>query len=101
RDRESAGKHLEAGAKRVLLSAPGKGDIKTLVMGINESDFDPEKDDIVSNASCTTNCLAPVVKVLNEKFGVKKGLMTTVHSYTNDQRILDLPHSDYRRARAA
>ncbi len=94
-------KHLEAGAKKVILSAPAKDDITTLVMGVNHESYDPENDDIVSNASCTTNCLAPVVKVLHEQFGLKRGLMTTVHSYTNDQRILDLPHSDYRRARAA
>ena len=101
RSKEKAGLHLKAGAKKVLLSAPGKGDIKTLVMGINENDYDPQADDVVSNASCTTNCLAPIAKVLEEKFGIRKGLMTTVHSYTNDQRILDLPHEDYRRARAA
>ncbi|MET3576723.1 type I glyceraldehyde-3-phosphate dehydrogenase [Bhargavaea ullalensis] len=101
RSKEKAGLHLEAGAKKVLLSAPGKGDIKTLVMGINENDYDPQADDVVSNASCTTNCLAPIAKVLQEKFGIRKGLMTTIHSYTNDQRILDLPHEDYRRARAA
>lgn len=94
-------KHLEAGAKKVILSAPAKDEITTLVMGVNHESYDPAKDDIVSNASCTTNCLAPVVKVLHEQFGLKRGLMTTVHSYTNDQRILDLPHSDYRRARAA
>ena len=101
RDEEGLSKHLQAGAKKVVLSAPAKGDITTLVMGVNHEDYDPEKDDIISNASCTTNCLAPVVKVLNDKFGVKRGLMTTVHSYTNDQNLLDLPHSDYRRARAA
>jgi glyceraldehyde 3-phosphate dehydrogenase len=94
-------KHLEAGAKKVILSAPAKDDITTLVMGVNHESYDPANDNIVSNASCTTNCLAPVVKVLHDQFGVKRGLMTTVHSYTNDQRILDLPHSDYRRARAA
>ena len=100
-DKEGLSKHLEAGAKKVILSAPAKGDITTLVMGVNHESYDPAKDNIVSNASCTTNCLAPVVKVLHEKFGVKRGLMTTIHSYTNDQRILDFPHSDYRRARAA
>lgn len=100
-NREALSKHLEAGAKKVILSAPAKDDVTTLVMGVNHEDYDPAKDDIVSNASCTTNCLAPVVKVLNEKFGVKRGLMTTVHAYTNDQSLLDLPHSDYRRARAA
>ena len=99
--KEGLSKHLEAGAKKVILSAPAKDDITTLVMGVNHESYDPAKDNIVSNASCTTNCLAPVVKVLHGKFGVKRGLMTTVHSYTNDQRILDFPHSDYRRARAA
>ncbi|CAM3181894.1 type I glyceraldehyde-3-phosphate dehydrogenase [Filibacter tadaridae] len=101
RDKEKLSKHLEAGAKKVILSAPAKGELTTLVMGVNHELYDPNKDDIVSNASCTTNCLAPVVKVLNDQFGVKRGLMTTIHSYTNDQRILDLPHEDYRRARAA
>ena len=100
-DRAGLNKHLEAGAKKVILSAPAKGDITTLVMGVNHESYDPANDDIVSNASCTTNCLAPVVKVLHSEFGVKRGLMTTIHSYTNDQRILDFPHSDYRRARAA
>lgn len=98
---EGLNKHIEAGAKKVILSAPAKGEVTTLVMGVNHEDYNPETDHIVSNASCTTNCLAPVVKVLNDKFGVKRGLMTTVHAYTNDQRILDTPHSDYRRARAA
>lgn len=100
---EGASKHLKAGAKRVIVSAPVKdGDaIRTLVVGINHETYDPAKDLIVSNASCTTNCLAPVVKVLNDKFKVQRGLMTTIHSYTNDQRILDLGHSDYRRMRAA
>ena len=100
RDSDSAGKHLEAGAKRVIVSAPGKN-MSTFVMGVNHTDYDPKKDFVMSNASCTTNCLAPVAKVLDEKFGVKRGMMTTIHSYTNDQKILDLPHSDYRRARAA
>ena len=100
-DREGLGKHLEAGAKRVILSAPAKGDIPMLVMGVNHESYDAANDTIVSNASCTTNCLAPIVKVLNDKFGIERGMMTTVHSYTNDQKILDLPHSDYRRARAA
>lgn len=100
RDADSAGKHLEAGAKRVIVSAPGKN-MSTFVMGVNHTDYDPKKDFVMSNASCTTNCLAPVAKVLDEKFGVKRGMMTTIHSYTNDQKILDLPHSDYRRARAA
>ena len=98
---EALNKHIEAGAKRVILSAPAKGDITTLVMGVNHEDYNAETDKIVSNASCTTNCLAPLVKVLNDKFGVKRGLMTTVHSYTNDQSLLDIPHSDFRRARAA
>ena len=98
---EALSKHLEAGAKKVILSAPAKDDITMLVMGVNEETYDPAKDNIISNASCTTNCLAPMVKVLNDKFGVKRGLMTTIHSYTNDQNLLDLPHSDYRRARAA
>lgn len=100
-NKEALSKHIEAGAKKVILSAPAKGDLTTLVMGVNHEDYDPATDNIVSNASCTTNCLAPVVKVLNDKFGVKRGLMTTVHSYTNDQNLLDLPHGDYRRARAA
>ncbi|MCG3088641.1 type I glyceraldehyde-3-phosphate dehydrogenase [Sporosarcina cyprini] len=101
RDQKGLQKHIDAGAKKVILSAPAKGDIKTLVMGVNHKDYDAGSDHIVSNASCTTNCLAPVVKVLNDEFGIKRGMMTTVHSYTNDQRILDLPHDDYRRARAA
>ena len=101
RDEKGLMKHIEAGAKKVILSAPAKGDVKTLVMGVNEESYDPENDKVVSNASCTTNCLAPVVKVLQDQFGINKGMMTTIHSYTNDQRILDLPHSDYRRARAA
>ncbi|MCD6309565.1 MAG: type I glyceraldehyde-3-phosphate dehydrogenase [Candidatus Eremiobacteraeota bacterium] len=103
RTREGASKHFKAGAKRVIITAPSKkkGDDITIVMGVNEDKYDPEKHFIISNASCTTNCLAPVVKVVHEKFGVKSGLMTTIHSYTNDQRILDLPHKDLRRARAA
>lgn len=101
RDAEKAGKHITAGAKKVIISAPGKGDIATFVLGVNEDKYDASKDNIVSNASCTTNCIAPVVKVLMDNFGIKKGLMTTIHSYTNDQSILDLPHSDLRRARAA
>ncbi|MFH1772723.1 MAG: type I glyceraldehyde-3-phosphate dehydrogenase [Candidatus Omnitrophota bacterium] len=101
RDAEKAGLHLKAGAKKVIISAPAKGDIATFVLGVNEEKYDPAIHDIVSNASCTTNCIAPVVKVIKDKFGVKKGLMTTIHSYTNDQRILDFPHSDLRRARAA
>jgi len=98
---ETAGAHLEAGAKKVIISAPAKGNIKTLVMGVNEDEYDPLEHNIVSNASCTTNCLAPFAKVILDKFGIKKGLMTTVHAYTNDQSILDYPHSDLRRARAA
>jgi glyceraldehyde 3-phosphate dehydrogenase len=99
---DGAAKHLKAGAQRVVISAPAKDDkVRTLVVGINHETYDPAKDQIVSNASCTTNCLAPVVKVLHDTFKVQRGLMTTVHSYTNDQRILDLGHSDYRRMRAA
>jgi glyceraldehyde 3-phosphate dehydrogenase len=101
RDREGAGKHLEAGAKKVIISAPGKNPDLTVVLGVNEDQYDPEKHHIISNASCTTNCLAPVAKVLNNEFGIVKGYMVTVHAYTNDQRILDLPHKDLRRARAA
>ena len=101
RDKENASKHLQAGAKKVIITAPAKSPDITIVMGVNEGDYDPEKNNIISNASCTTNCLAPVAKVLVEQFGIKKGLMTTIHSYTNDQRLLDLPHSDLRRARAA
>lgn len=99
--RDAAAKHIEAGAKKVIISAPGKDMDLTLCMGINEQSYDPSQHQIVSNASCTTNCLAPVAKVLLEQFGIVKGLMTTIHSYTNDQRILDLPHGDLRRARAA
>jgi len=97
---ETAGAHLEAGAKKVIISAPAKGKVKTLVMGVNEDEYDPLEHNIVSNASCTTNCLAPVAKVILDRFGISKGLMTTIHSYTNDQCILDFPHSDLRRARA-
>ena len=93
--------HIEAGAKKVIISAPAKQEDITIVMGVNEDKYDPAKHNIISNASCTTNCLAPFTKVLMEKFGIESGLMTTVHSYTNDQRILDLPHKDLRRARAA
>ncbi|MDD3487481.1 MAG: type I glyceraldehyde-3-phosphate dehydrogenase [Candidatus Moranbacteria bacterium] len=100
-DREGAGKHIEAGARKVVLSAPPKGDdIPVYLIGVNEDELNPG-DDIISNGSCTTNCLAPMIKVLDDKFGVEKGFMTTVHSYTNDQRILDLPHKDLRRARSA
>ncbi|CDF58656.1 type I glyceraldehyde-3-phosphate dehydrogenase [Thermobrachium celere] len=98
---EKARAHIEAGAKKVLISAPATDEDITIVMGVNEKDYDPANHHIISNASCTTNCLAPFAKVLDEKFGIVKGLMTTVHSYTNDQRILDLPHKDLRRARAA
>ncbi len=100
RTMQTASLHLDAGAKKVIISAPGK-ETKSIVMGVNEDDYDPAVDHIIDNASCTTNCLSPFAKVLNDAFGIKKGIMTTVHSYTNDQRILDLPHSDLRRARAA
>lgn len=100
-DRESCMKHINAGAKKVIITAPGKNEDKTLVMGVNEKSYNPDVDNIISNASCTTNCLAPIVKVLDEKFGIEKGLMTTIHSYTNDQRILDKTHKDLRRARSA
>ncbi len=100
-DRAGASKHLKAGAKKVIITAPAQDPDVTLVLGVNEDHYEPKKHKIISNASCTTNCLAPVVKVLHERFGVKHGLMTTTHAYTNDQRILDLPHSDMRRARAA
>jgi glyceraldehyde 3-phosphate dehydrogenase len=99
--RDDAAKHLAAGAKRVIITAPAKGPDVTLLMGVNESKYDPAKHQIISNASCTTNCLAPAAKVLHERFGIKKGWMTTIHSYTNDQQLLDLPHKDLRRARAA
>ncbi|MBN2910287.1 ArsJ-associated glyceraldehyde-3-phosphate dehydrogenase [Polycladomyces sp. WAk] len=99
--RDDAAKHLEAGAKKVIISAPAKNEDLTVVMGVNEDKYDPSAHQVISNASCTTNCLAPVVKVLHEQFGVRRGLMTTVHAYTNDQQILDLPHKDLRRARAA
>lgn len=99
--REDAAKHLEAGAKKVIISAPAKEEDITIVMGVNEDRYDAGSHNVISNASCTTNCLAPVAKVLNDKFGIRRGMMTTVHSYTNDQQILDLPHKDYRRARAA
>ncbi|MCP9472185.1 MAG: type I glyceraldehyde-3-phosphate dehydrogenase [Nitrospira sp.] len=100
-DRENAGKHLSAGAKRVIISAPAKDPDVTIVLGVNDGKFDPTSHHIVSNASCTTNCLAPVAKVLLDNFGIKHGIMTTIHSYTNDQQLLDLPHKDLRRARAA
>ncbi len=98
---EKAKAHLDGGAKKVVISAPAKGNLKTIVMGVNEDDYDPMNDHIVSNASCTTNCLAPMAKVILDRFGIERGLMTTVHAYTNDQRILDFAHSDMRRARAA
>lgn len=99
--REKAGLHLDAGAKRVIISAPAKGEDLTIVMGVNEDKYDPSKHFVVSNASCTTNCLAPAAKVVNDTFGIIQGVMTTIHAYTNDQRILDLVHEDLRRARAA
>ncbi|SFR07980.1 type I glyceraldehyde-3-phosphate dehydrogenase [Desulfoscipio geothermicus] len=99
--RPAAAEHIQAGARKVIISAPGKEVDATIVMGVNDHIYDPANHHVLSNASCTTNCLAPLAKVLNEKFGIVKGLMTTVHSYTNDQRILDLPHKDLRRARAA
>ncbi len=100
-DGTKAKAHLDAGAKKVLISAPGKNVDKTIVMGVNDSEYDPATDHIISNASCTTNCLAPFAKVLLDNFGIKRGYMNTIHAYTNDQRILDLPHKDLRRARAA
>jgi glyceraldehyde 3-phosphate dehydrogenase (phosphorylating) len=100
-DRDSAAKHLTAGAKKVVISAPAKGEDITICMGVNNDKYDPAKHHIISNASCTTNCLVPMVKVVMDSFGFKHGFMTTVHSYTNDQQILDLPHKDLRRARAA
>ncbi len=101
REGEKASLHLAAGAKKVIISAPAKGEDVTLVLGVNEEKYDPEAHAIISNASCTTNCVAPVAKVLHEEFGIVKALMNTIHSYTSDQRILDLPHKDLRRARAA
>ena len=100
-NREDAAKHVAAGAKRVIITAPAKKPDVTIVMGVNHTQYDPAKHQIVSNASCTTNCLAPIAKVLDESFGIQKGWMTTVHAYTNDQNLLDLPHKDLRRARAA
>ncbi|RDI41070.1 type I glyceraldehyde-3-phosphate dehydrogenase [Falsibacillus pallidus] len=100
-NRADAAKHLDAGAKKVIISAPASNEDITVVMGVNEDKYDAGSHHVISNASCTTNCLAPFAKVLNEKFGIKRGMMTTVHSYTNDQQILDLPHKDYRRSRAA
>jgi len=99
--RSDAAKHLEGGAKKVIISAPANEEDITIVMGVNHEQYDPANHHVISNASCTTNCLAPFAKVLNDKFEIKRGMMTTIHSYTNDQQILDLPHKDYRRARAA
>jgi len=101
RSKEQAASHLQAGAKKVIISAPAKGAVPTIVMGVNEETYRPAQDDIVSNASCTTNCLVPIVKVLMDNFGIKHAVMTTIHSYTNDQALLDAPHKDLRRARAA
>jgi glyceraldehyde 3-phosphate dehydrogenase len=100
-EKDKAQAHINAGARKVVISAPAKGDIKTIVMGVNEDEYDPIEHHVVSNASCTTNCLAPMVRVILDNFGIKHGLMNTIHAYTNDQRILDFPHSDLRRARAA
>ena len=100
-NRDDAAKHLTAGAKRVVITAPAKNPDLTVVLGVNEEKYDPAKHHIISNASCTTNCLAPLAKVIHQAFGIKKGWMTTIHSYTNDQQLLDLPHKDLRRARAA
>ncbi|HEB50969.1 MAG TPA: type I glyceraldehyde-3-phosphate dehydrogenase [Desulfobulbus sp.] len=101
RDHDSAKAHIDAGAAKVIISAPAKGDVKTIVMGVNDEEYDPTEHHVVSNASCTTNCLAPVAQVILNNFGIRRGLMTTVHAYTGDQRLLDFPHSDLRRARAA
>ena len=100
-DAQSAGKHITAGAKKVIISAPAKGEDITIVMGVNEEKYDPAADNIISNASCTTNCLAPMAKAIDDAFGIERGLMTTIHAYTNDQSLLDFPHSDLRRSRAA
>jgi glyceraldehyde 3-phosphate dehydrogenase len=100
-DRESAAKHLEAGAQKVIISAPAKGEDVTIVLGVNDQDYKPEEHHVISNASCTTNCVVPMAKVLGHAFGIERGFMTTVHAYTNDQNLLDLPHKDLRRARAA
>ncbi|QUH21345.1 type I glyceraldehyde-3-phosphate dehydrogenase [Alkaliphilus sp. B6464] len=101
RSKKDASKHITAGAKKVIISSPAKNEDITIVMGVNDKDYDPLQHNVISNASCTTNCIAPLAKVLDENFTIKKGLMTTIHSYTNDQKILDLPHDDLRRARAA
>jgi glyceraldehyde 3-phosphate dehydrogenase len=100
-NRDDAAKHVSAGAKKVVITAPAKGPDISIVLGVNEERYDPAKHQIISNASCTTNCLAPVAKVVHQRFGIRKGWMTTIHSYTNDQQLLDLPHKDLRRARAA
>jgi glyceraldehyde 3-phosphate dehydrogenase len=100
-DREKAALHIEAGAEKVIISAPAKGEDVTIVMGINDDAYDPATHNVISNASCTTNCVVPLAKVLDDSFGIERGLMTTVHAYTNDQNLLDLPHKDLRRARAA
>jgi glyceraldehyde 3-phosphate dehydrogenase len=100
-DREKASKHLEAGAQKVIISAPAKGEDITIVLGVNEQDYNPAEHHVISNASCTTNCVVPMAKVLGDAFGIERGMMTTVHAYTNDQNLLDLPHKDLRRARAA
>src|SRR5438094_5850220 len=100
-DREKAQKHLEAGAQKVIISAPAKGEDITIVMGVNDQDYDPATHHVISNASCTTNCVVPMAKVLGDAFGIERGFMTTIHAYTNDQNLLDLPHKDLRRARAA
>jgi len=100
-DRAAAGKHVAAGAKRVIITAPAKGPDITVVLGVNDDKYDPARHHIISNASCTTNCLAPLAKIIHQRFGIRKGWMTTIHSYTNDQQLLDFPHKDLRRARAA
>jgi len=100
-NREDAQKHIEAGAQKVVISAPAKGEDITIVMGVNDQDYDPAEHHVISNASCTTNCVVPMAKVLGDAFGIERGMMTTVHAYTNDQNLLDLPHKDLRRARAA
>jgi glyceraldehyde 3-phosphate dehydrogenase len=100
-DREKANKHIEAGAEKVVISAPAKGEDLTVVLGVNDDRYDPAQHNVISNASCTTNCVAPMAKVLDDAFGIEQGFMTTIHAYTNDQQILDLPHKDLRRARAA
>ena len=100
-DRDGAAKHLDGGARKVIISAPAKGPDVTIVLGVNEDDYDPEAHDVISNASCTTNCVAPLAKVLHDELTIEQGFMTTIHAYTNDQQILDLPHEDLRRARAA